>query len=199
MMRDNWYHHWVAGATLDDQLWHQLLVMDHVLELLCGSEQGLNDAMMWTLLRCGIINASIVNKPWNGSTWSMRYLAVLVGWLWGLLAGERTRVSLHPSFRLSWSDPWLLLRGIVWNKSRPRWRRIWLRLRHMLRPWQTAIVRGTCMLIKNRHWGQRGYYPEGKLRIFWEFLNNIPSICPLGKLKVFWRFIFHFALNKPSG
>ena len=49
------------------------------------------------------------------------------------------------------------------------------------------------------HWGQRGYYPGGKLRVYWEFLTNIPSICPLGKLRIFWRFIFHFALNKPSG
>ena len=45
-MRDNWYHHWVAGATLDDQLWHQALVMDRVLESLRGSEQGPNDMMM---------------------------------------------------------------------------------------------------------------------------------------------------------
>ena len=28
----------------------------------------------------------------------MRYLAILVGCLWGLLAGERTRVSPHPLF-----------------------------------------------------------------------------------------------------
>ena len=101
MMHNNWYHYWVARATLDNQLWHQVLVMDCVLELLHGSEQGLNDAMMWMLLRHGIIDASIIDKPWNGSTRSMRYLAVLVGQLWGLLAGERTRVSLHPSFRLS--------------------------------------------------------------------------------------------------
>ena len=40
-MRDNWYHHWVTGATLDDQLWYQALVMDRILELLCGSEQAL--------------------------------------------------------------------------------------------------------------------------------------------------------------
>ena len=45
-MRDNWYHHWVAGAMLDDQLWHQALVMDRVLESLRGSEQGPNNAMM---------------------------------------------------------------------------------------------------------------------------------------------------------
>ena len=100
MMRDNWYHHWVAGATLDDQLWHQALVMDRVLESLRGSEQGPNDAMMWTLLHQGVINASVVDKPWNGSTRSMRYSAVLVGRLWGLLAGERTWVSLHSSFQL---------------------------------------------------------------------------------------------------
>ena len=117
-MRDNWYHHWVAGATLDDQLWHQALVMDCVLESLQGSEQGPNDAMMWTLLHHGVIDADSVDKPWNGSTRSMRYSAVLVGRLWGLLAGERTRVSLHPLFRLDWADPWWLLRGIAWSKSR---------------------------------------------------------------------------------
>ena len=99
MMRNNWYHHWVAGATLDDQLWHQALVMDRILESLRGSEQGPNDAMMWTLLRRGVIDASVVDKPWNGSTQSMRYLAVLVGQLWGLLAGEGTWVSLHSSFQ----------------------------------------------------------------------------------------------------
>ena len=63
MMCDNWYHYWVAGAMLDDQLWHQALVMDCVLELLCSSEQGPNDAMMWTLLHCSIIDASIIDKP----------------------------------------------------------------------------------------------------------------------------------------
>ena len=61
-MCDNWYHHWVVGVTLNDQLWHQALVMDHVLESLWGSEQGPNDAMMWTLLRQGVIDADSVNK-----------------------------------------------------------------------------------------------------------------------------------------
>ena len=98
MMHEGWYHHWVSGATLDDQLWHQSLVMDHVLELLWGSEQGPNDAMMWTLLHHGGVDASVVDKQWDGSTCSMRYSAVLVGQLWGLLAGERTRVSPHPLF-----------------------------------------------------------------------------------------------------
>ena len=67
-MHEGWYHHWVPGAMLDDQLWHQSLVMDCVLESLCGSKQGLNDVMMWTLLRCGVVDASVVDKPWDGST-----------------------------------------------------------------------------------------------------------------------------------
>ena len=94
--------------------------MDRVLESLRGSKQGPNDAMMWTLLRRGVIDADSVDKPWNGLTRSMRYSAVLVGRLWGLLVGERTRVSLHPSFQLNRTDPWLLLRGIVWNENKTR-------------------------------------------------------------------------------
>ena len=94
--------------------------MDRVLESLWGSEQGPNDAMMWTLLRQGVIDADSIDKPWNGSTRSMRYLAVLVGRLWGLLVGERTRVSLHPLFQLGWTDPWLLLRGTAWSESRTK-------------------------------------------------------------------------------
>ena len=97
-MCEGWYHHWVLGATLDDQLWHQTLVMDQVLELLCSSEQGPNDAMMWTLLHHSVVDMSVVDKPWDGSTHSMRYSAILVGQLWGLLAGERTRVNPHPLF-----------------------------------------------------------------------------------------------------
>ena len=73
--------------------------MDQVLESLHRSKQGPNDAMMWTLLCHGVIDADVIDKPWNGLTQSMRYSAMLVGRLWGLLAGERTRVSLHSSFQ----------------------------------------------------------------------------------------------------
>ena len=37
---------------------------------------------------------------------SMRYSAILVGCLWGLLAGERTRVSPHLLFLLPLVDFW---------------------------------------------------------------------------------------------
>ena len=35
--------------------------------------------MMWTLLCHGVVDASMVDKPWDGSTCSMRYSAMLVG------------------------------------------------------------------------------------------------------------------------
>ena len=58
------------------------------------------------LLHCGVIDTLGEDSPWDGSTWSMRYLAVLVGCLWGLLAGERTRVSPHPLFHNPLVDLW---------------------------------------------------------------------------------------------
>ena len=63
MMHEGWYHHWVSGVTLDDQLWHQALVIDCILELLHSSEQGSNNAMMWTLLRCGIVDTCYMWIP----------------------------------------------------------------------------------------------------------------------------------------
>ena len=32
-----------------------------------------------------------------------------------------------------------------------------------------------------RHWGQRGSYLVGTLRVCWEFLNNLPTLDPVGK------------------
>lgn len=51
MMNEGWYDHWVTGATIDDQLWHQALVVDCVLESLQGQDHGTNNVLMWTLLR----------------------------------------------------------------------------------------------------------------------------------------------------
>ena len=94
MMENNWYSYWVPGATIDDQLWHQSLVVDRVLESLRGSHPGPNDDMMWTLIQRGILDMDSDDTPWDSSTRSMRYSAVVGCRLWGLLAGERTRVGL---------------------------------------------------------------------------------------------------------
>ena len=105
MMNNGWYHHWVPGATIDDQMWHQALVVDRVLESLRGKEHGSSNALMWELLQQGILDMSAKDKPWDGATCSMRYSATLGCHLWGLLASERTRV-ISP---LCSSVPWNLL------------------------------------------------------------------------------------------
>ena len=82
------------------------MVMDCVLESLWGSKQNTNNSMMWTLLQCSVSDVCGEDSPWDGSMRSMRYSAVLVGRLWGLLAGEKTRVSLHLSFLIPLVDLW---------------------------------------------------------------------------------------------
>ena len=46
----------------------------------------------------GIIDACSKDSLWDGLTRSMRYSAVLISRLWGLLAGERTRVRVTFGF-----------------------------------------------------------------------------------------------------
>ena len=94
MPSGNFYTHWVPGVTIDDQMWHQSLVIDCVLELLRGSEQGSNDVMMWMLLQWGILDPANQDKVWDSTVCCIQYLAVIGCCLWGLLAGERTRISL---------------------------------------------------------------------------------------------------------
>ena len=63
MMENNWYSYWVPGATIDDQMWHQSLVVDRVLESLRGSRPGPNDDMMWTLIQRGILDMDSDDTP----------------------------------------------------------------------------------------------------------------------------------------
>ena len=49
------------------------------------------------------------------------------------------------------------------------------------------------------HWGQRESYLAGKLRVCWEFLNNLLTLCPAGKLRVLLKLTHHFDLNKIGG
>ena len=98
MMNDGWCNHWVPRATINDQLWHQALVVDYVLESLRGSKQRSNNVMMWTLLQQGVLDLSGEDHLYNSAICSIWYSAALGCHLWGLLASECTRVSLHILF-----------------------------------------------------------------------------------------------------
>jgi len=49
------------------------------------------------------------------------------------------------------------------------------------------------------HWGQRGSYLAGTLRVFWEFLNNLLTLNPVGKWWVNSQCTHHFDLNGITG
>src|SRR5882757_4443396 len=49
------------------------------------------------------------------------------------------------------------------------------------------------------HWGQRGSYPVGKLRVSFEFLSNLLATYPVGKLWIHLKFAHHFDHNLPGG
>ena len=48
------------------------------------------------------------------------------------------------------------------------------------------------------YWGQRGYYPGDKLRIFEDLFLTLLSINPVSKAWVYLKKTHHFDLNKPS-
>ena len=58
---------------------------------------------------------------------------------------------------------------------------------------------GSGELLSALHWGQRGSYLAGTLRIFWEFLNNLLTLYPAGKLRVLLKLTHHFDLNVIGG
>ena len=74
------------------------------MELLHGSKQSDNNAIMWILLQCGVLNPSNEDKVWDSVTHCMYYLATIGCHLWGLLASKRTRISLHALLLLPWID-----------------------------------------------------------------------------------------------
>jgi len=49
-----------------------------------------------------------------------------------------------------------------------------------LQHWDQDLL-NDCSPEDQLHWGQRGSYLVGTLRVFWEFLSNLPSHCLGGK------------------
>ena len=56
-----------------------------------------------------------------------------------------------------------------------------------------------CVDHINVLWSSSPIMHLNKLRVFWEFLNNIPSICPLGKLRIFEDLFFTLLSKNPVG
>ena len=61
------------------------------------------------------------------------------------------------------------------------------------------VTPGGTNLTRPTHWGQRGFYLAGKLRVFFEILNNLPAFYPAGKLRVDSKIAHHFDSTLISG
>jgi len=100
----------LSGLSLDDQLWHQSLATYHChqeVKWATGAraspdwadvQQTDNDQVLLKLLERGVTDQSAFDRPFNASTHSMRFTAVMGDRLWLLLERERLRVRNHLTF-----------------------------------------------------------------------------------------------------
>src|ERR1700753_2577474 len=63
-----------------------------------------NDIAVQNMIRLGIYNWTAEDRPWDGSTRSMRYAAVVSNRLWQLLRLERQRVGAATCYFLAITD-----------------------------------------------------------------------------------------------
>ena len=56
-----------------------------------------NERLLWSLLTRGIYDHAPEDRPWDASTRSMRYSAIMGDRLWAMWESERDRVRI-PSF-----------------------------------------------------------------------------------------------------
>ena len=100
----------MSWLSLDDQLWHQCLATyrrHQEVERATGAraspdwagvQQTDDDRVLLRLLDRGISNQSAFNRPFDASTCSMRFAAVMGDRLWSLLERERLQVRNHSTF-----------------------------------------------------------------------------------------------------
>src|ERR1700753_3044053 len=63
-----------------------------------------NDVAVQNMIRLGLYNWAAEDRPWDGSTRSMRYAAVVGDRLWELLRLERQRVGVSTCYQLAITD-----------------------------------------------------------------------------------------------
>jgi len=88
---------------MDDTLWSLALASGrHVKEVRkpAANTWTHDEQAMWHLLEGGLFDAKVHDKPWDASTRSMRYTAIMGDRLWSMYETERNRVGLIILFML---------------------------------------------------------------------------------------------------
>ena len=86
---------------VDDLVYHGSLVAFHKNQLDCrGDDMPLNDTALYHLINVGVCDMDAIDKLWDASTRSMRYVACLGDCLWTMISREQSRVCVFCFFDL---------------------------------------------------------------------------------------------------
>ena len=84
-----------GNAYLDDYLWFNAIRSNDCMEkVVCKEMEAGTESRLWVMILKGLHDPSEEDKPWDSSTRSMRYSAILTDHLWELLAKEKKRVHV---------------------------------------------------------------------------------------------------------
>ena len=87
--------------SVDDLVYHGSLVAFHKNQLdHCADDMPLNGTVLYHLINVGVCDMDAINKPWDASTRSMRYVACLGDCLWTMVSREQNRVCVFCFFVL---------------------------------------------------------------------------------------------------
>jgi hypothetical protein len=84
-----------GNAFLDDYLWFNAIRSNDRMDRVVRKEmEGGTESRLWGMVRMGLHDPTEEDKPWDSSTRSMRYSAILTDHLWEVLAKEKKRVRV---------------------------------------------------------------------------------------------------------
>ena len=87
--------------SLDNLVYHGSLVAFHKNQLdRCADDMPLNNTALYHLINVRVRDMDAIDKPWDASTCSMRYVACLGDHLWTMVTREQNRVSVFCFFVL---------------------------------------------------------------------------------------------------
>src|ERR1700753_513009 len=97
----------VPEYIADDQIWFWAMgtarIHDERIRRGEGMSRG-NAVSVQNMIRLGLYDWTAKDRPWDGSTRSMRYAAVISDRLWELLRLERQRVGASVCYQLAITD-----------------------------------------------------------------------------------------------
>src|ERR1700753_2226141 len=97
----------VAEYIADDRIWFWAMgtARIHDERIRRGEVMSsANDVAVQNMIRLGLYDWTVEDRPWDGSTRSMRYAAVVSDRLWELLRLERQRVGASTCYQLAITD-----------------------------------------------------------------------------------------------